>query len=227
MWAASDDGLLHISRDAGETWTDVTPSELPEWAYLQTVEPSPHDAATAYLAATRYKLDDTAPYLFKTSDYGQSWTLITGGIPDHDYMRVIRCDPEVPGLLYAGSETGLYVSMDEGVNWTRSQGNLPVSPVYDLAVKNSDLVVATHGRSFWVFDDLTVLRQIARSGDERLYAPRQSVRVMPDLFDDWMPSEGRVYDVASNAVYVASKNDDTGLVERTILDAGKGAPRGC
>ena len=226
FWAASDDGLVHISRDGGETWANVTPAELPEWAYLQTIEPSPFDAATAYLAATRYKLDDTTPYLFKTNDYGVTWTRISGGIPDHDYTRVIRCDTEVPGLLYVGSETGLYVSFDDGVNWARVDGNLPVSPVYDLVVKHGDLIVATHGRSFWVLDDLTPLRQIARNGEQRLYPPRQTVRVLPNLFEDWMPSEGRVYDIGSSAVYVARKDDDTGLPQRTVLDGGLGAPRG-
>ncbi|MCB1358438.1 MAG: hypothetical protein KDK53_18765 [Maritimibacter sp.] len=226
LWSASDDGFVYVSRDNGGAWTNVTPTDLPEWAYLQTIEPSPFDAATAYLAATRYKLDDTTPYLFKTTDYGATWTRITDGIPDHDYTRVVRCDTEVQGLLYAGTESGLYISFDDGVNWERAGGNLPVSPVFDMAVKHGDLIVATHGRSFWVLDDLSPLREIAQRGEQRLYPPRRTVRVMPDLFADWMPSEGRVYDVASSAVYIARKDDDTGLTQRTVLDAGEGAPRG-
>jgi photosystem II stability/assembly factor-like uncharacterized protein len=227
FWAASDDGLVHISHDNGESWQNVTPSELPEWSYLQTLEPSPHDPATAYLAGTRYKLDDTTPYLFKTSDYGQSWSRITNGIPGHDYTRVIRCDPEVAGLLYAGTETGLYVSFDDGGQWQRWEGNLPVTPIYDLAVKGSDLVIATHGRSFWIVNDLTPLRTIAAHGGlPMLTPPRPTYRLQPHLFGDWMPEEGRVYDIASSAVYVARKDDATGLVERTVLDAGEGAPHG-
>jgi photosystem II stability/assembly factor-like uncharacterized protein len=227
FWAASDDGLVHISRDNGQSWQNVTPPDLPEWAYLQTLEPSPHDPATAYLAATRYKLDDTTPYLFKTTDYGQSWSRITEGIPAHDYTRVIRSDPEAPGLLYAGTETGLYVSFDDGGQWQRWQGNLPVAPVYDLVVKDSDLVVATHGRSFWIVDDLTPLRLIAAQRElPVLVPPRAAYRLLPNLFEDWMPTEGRVYDIASSAVYTAHKDDATGLVSRKVLDAGEGAPHG-
>ncbi|MBX3001090.1 MAG: glycosyl hydrolase [Caldilineaceae bacterium] len=227
LWAASDDGLVHISRDGGELWQNVTPTDLPEWAYIQTVELSPHDAATAYLAATRYKLDDTTPYLFKTDDYGQTWTLMVEGIPAHDYTRVVRCDPEVKGLLYAGTETGLYVSFDDGGQWTRWEGNLPVAPIYDLTVKGSDLIVATHGRSFWVMDDLTPLRQASvDSGALRIYPPRPAYRVLSNLYADWMPAEGRVYDIGSSATYIARKDEATGLVERQVLDAGEGSPRG-
>ena len=150
LWTGSDDGLVHLSRDGGQSWRNVTPPSLPEWAFVRTVEPSPHDPATLYLAATRYKLDDNAPYLFKTADYGESWQSITGesgdgAIPGDDFVRVIRADPGCPGLLYAGTETGLYVSLDDGARWRRWRSNFPVTPVYDLKIEGTDLVVATHG----------------------------------------------------------------------------------
>ena len=173
LWAGSDDGLVHLSRDGGGSWRDVTPPDLPEWAFIRTVEPSPHERGTLYLAATRYKLDDTAPYLYRTADYGESWRAITGAgagdglaIPPDDFARVIRADPHCPGLLYVGTETGLYVSLDDGETWRRWRSNFPVTPVYDLKVEGTDLVVATHGRSFWILDDLTPLHReaTARAG---------------------------------------------------------------
>src|SRR5205823_14402213 len=126
LWAGSDDGLILLSRDGGKRWADVTPRkrELPEWALISIVEPSPHDPATAYVAATRYKLDDTRPYLLKTDDYGKSWRRIDGGLPQDDFTRTIREDPEVRGLLYAGTETGVYVSFDDGAAWQRLGGNV-------------------------------------------------------------------------------------------------------
>ena len=217
FWASSDDGLVHISRDGGKRWGNVTPAGLPEWIYWQTIEPSPHDPATAYLAGTRYKVDDNTPYLFKTSDYGASWTAITGGIPADDFTRVIRCDPTTPGLLFVGTETGLYVSQDDGASWQRWEKGLPVVPIYDLRVKGGALVAATHGRSFWVLDDLTPLRgseQLAVNGDQsagRLFRRLDAVRVLPDLFADWMPSEGKVYSMASNDKYIAKTDEETGV----------------
>src|SRR5262249_40212855 len=125
FWAGSDDGLVHLSRDGGSDWANLTPAGLPEWSQILVIEPSPHDAATAYLAATRYKHDDTQPYLFKTDDYGAHWTRITDGIPAHEFTRVIREDPGQRGLLYAGTETGVYVSLDDGTHWSRLESTLP------------------------------------------------------------------------------------------------------
>jgi photosystem II stability/assembly factor-like uncharacterized protein len=164
LWAGSDDGLLHLSTDGGQDWKEITPQQLPEWATIATVELSPHDPGSAYVAAYRYKLDDYRPYLFRTTDHGQSWQAITNGIADADFVRVVRADPVRPGLLYAGTETGLYVSFDDGAGWLRvsqtgGPGDLPVVPIYDLAVKDDDLVIATHGRSFWILDNLSVLRR--------------------------------------------------------------------
>ena len=179
FWAGSDDGLVHLSRDGGTTWQNVTPTDLPAWSLISIVEPSPHDPATAYIAATCYKRDDFRPYLYKTTDYGATWTAIVQGIPDHEFTRVIREDPVRRGLLYAGTETGLYLSFDDGANWQSFAGNLPVVPIYDLVIKGTDLVVATHGRSFWILDDVTPLRQL-RDGiaDQaaHLFAPRPTTR---------------------------------------------------
>ena len=158
IWAGSDDGLVNVSRDNGETWTNVTPPDLNDWPLISIIEASPHDPATAFVAATRYKHDDNTPYLFKTHDYGETWELITNGIPEHDFTRVIREDPARQGLLYAGTEGGVYVSWDEGGNWHRIRANLPVVPIHDLVVKDADLILATHGRSFWALDDLSPLR---------------------------------------------------------------------
>jgi photosystem II stability/assembly factor-like uncharacterized protein len=159
LWCGSDDGLVHLSRDGGKSWSKVTPPDLPEWSMINSLEPHPTEKGGLYLAATRYKLDDDKPYLFRTLDYGKTWTKIVGGIKDNHFTRVVRADPKRPGLLYAGTEAGMYVSFDDGAKWEPFQLNLPVVPITDLAVKNDDLVVATQGRSFWILDDLTMLHQ--------------------------------------------------------------------
>ena len=160
-------GWSIVSEDGGQTWRNVTPPDLPEWALISIIEVSPHEEGVAYIAATRYKLDDTQPYLYKTTDYGATWTRITNGIPTDEFTRVIREDPNRRGLLYAGTETGIYVSFDDGANWQRLGGaqapartGLPVVPIYDFVIKGVELVVATHGRSFWILDDLTPLHQL-------------------------------------------------------------------
>jgi photosystem II stability/assembly factor-like uncharacterized protein len=188
FWAGTDDGLVHRSDDGGQTWRNVTPPDLPEWALISTIEVSPHEEGVAYLAATRYKLDDTRPYLFKTVDDGATWTKITTGIPDGEFTRVIREDPNRRGLLYAGTETGMYVSFDDGANWQRLGGipgspqeaSLPVVPIYDFVIKGVELVVATHGRSFWILDDLTPLHQLTdelQGAAVHLFQPRPRVRL--------------------------------------------------
>lgn len=178
FWAGSDDGLIHISRDNGKTWENVTPKGLPE-TMISIIDASHHDAGTAYFAATRYKFNDFQPMIYKTTNFGKSWKKITNGIPAMDFTRAVREDPNKKGLLYAGTETGLYVSFDAGENWQDLQLNLPPVPVTDLAVhkRDKDLVVATQGRSFWVLDDLPVLHQMSdeiAKAENHLFQPEKT-----------------------------------------------------
>ena len=227
LWAGTDDGLIHLSRDGGKHWSNITPPDLPEWTLISCIEPSPHDKATAYVAATRYKLDDYRPYLYKTSDYGKSWQRITNGIPDHEFTRVIRADPGQRGLLYAGTETGLYLSFDDGASWQRFQLNLPVAPVYDLLVKDTDLIVGTHGRSIWILDDITPLRQMTdtiREQEAYLFKPRTSVRPVSRI--DWTSElAGKNYIGSVGGAFVQSKTEENATV-RKFLDAGQNPPNG-
>ena len=192
LWAGSDDGLIHITRNGGGSWQNVTPSAMPEWGTVSIIEPSPHSAATAYAAVDRHRLDDFKAYIFQTSDYGKTWTQISAGIPDGDYVRAVREDPKRAGLLYAGTETGVWFSIDAGAHWQKLKLNLPTVPVHDLIVKNDDLAVATHGRAFWVLDDLTPLRKLAPAdvnAQSRLYAPRPAYRLrFPDALDRRQPA---------------------------------------
>ena len=173
IWVGSDDGLVHVTQDGGEKWTNVTPKGLKE-SIINVVEPSPHDPASAYIAVTGYKLNDFSPYIFKTNDYGTSWTKIVYGIPNNTFVRTVREDPDRKGLLYAGTETGVFVSFDDGNQWLSLQNNLPEVPITDLRVKRKDLIVATQGRALWILDDLTPLHQISEEvakADYYLYQP--------------------------------------------------------
>jgi photosystem II stability/assembly factor-like uncharacterized protein len=180
LWAGSDDGLVHVSRDNGRTWTNVTPKGLPEWTQINSMEGHPYEEGGAYLAATGYKNGDYAPYLYKTTDYGASWTKITDGIKGDHFTRTLRADPVKQGILYAGTETGMYISFDDGTSWKSFQLNLPIVPITDLTIKDNNLIAATQGRSFWIIDDLTVLHQL---GDDiaakpfHLYKPMDSYRL--------------------------------------------------
>ncbi len=173
IWTGSDDGLIHITTDAGKNWQNVTPKAMPEWGTVSMIEASPFDAGTAYVAVERHKMDDFAPYAFKTKDFGKTWTSITNGIPADDYVHAVREDHR-QGVLYAGTEKGVYISFDDGANWQALKSNLPPAPIWDLIVHDNDLVVATHGRSFWILDDLSPLRQYQAeiaNADVHLYAP--------------------------------------------------------
>ena len=187
IWTGSDDGLVYITRDSGKNWTNVTPPKdmMPEWIQINSLEASAFDPGTAYVAATMYKYDDYKPYLYKTTDYGKTWKKITNGIPDGAFTRVVREDPNKRGLLYAGTETGIYISFDDGANWQSMQFNLPVTPITDLAIhkREKELVAATQGRAFWIFDDLPALHQMMDAGgfkaigDTHLFKPKEAYRM--------------------------------------------------
>jgi len=180
IWAGTDDGLIQLTRDEGKTWNNVTPKTLADWSRISLIEASPFDAGTAYVAVDRHQNDDLAPYVYKTSDYGATWSRINSGIPDGAFVRAVREDPKRKGLLYAGTERGVYVSFDDGAHWRSLQINLPITPVHDLVIKNDDLVLATHGRAFWILDDVSPLRQFADSvakEDVHLYTPATAYRV--------------------------------------------------
>jgi photosystem II stability/assembly factor-like uncharacterized protein len=182
LWAGTDDGLVHISRDNGATWEEITPAGMPDWGQVNMIELSAHDPGRAFLAVTRYRMDDFRPYIFRTNDYGTTWTQIadgSNGIPEDHFVRVVREDPDRKGLLYAGTEFGLFISFDDGASWQSFQLELPVTPITDLAVAHQDLVVATQGRSFWILDDLTPLHQLSEEmagAEVHLFEPRDTYR---------------------------------------------------
>jgi len=179
IWAGSDDGLVHVTKDGGANWQLVTPPGMPEWMQINSIDVDPFHKGGLYLAGTRYKSDDFQPYLYKTEDYGATWKKIVNGIPEHHFTRVIRADLKREGLLYAGTESGMYVSFDDGNLWQPFQMNLPIVPITDLALKDSDLIVATQGRSLWVLDDLTPIREmnVEKLKSSHLFQPRPSYRM--------------------------------------------------
>jgi len=236
---------VHVSRDDGTTWRNVTPKGLGAWSLVSMIEASPRDAGTAYVAVNRYKLDDFRPYLFRTRDFGRTWTKITAGIPEDSFTRVVRADPERRGLLFAGTETGAYVSFDDGARWQRLGGDLPVVPVHDLVVKDTDLVLGTHGRSFWVLDDITPLREWGKASgvpggqsprgrgtsarsDVVVFPPRQAIRMRSKGGFPAKPVPGINYRFSGAAMlaYELGTNKETGEKQETYLDAGKNPPDG-
>ncbi|HEX5166290.1 MAG TPA: glycosyl hydrolase [Thermomicrobiales bacterium] len=233
IWTGSDDGLIYLSRDGGGNWQNVTPGPdlLPEWSLISIVEPSHFEAGTCYVAATRYKSHDDAPYLLRTDDYGASWQAINTGIPEGEFTRVIREDTEVMNLLFAGTERGLYVSFDRGDTWQSLQLNLPVVPIHDLIIAQGDLVVATHGRSFWVLDDISPLRQLADGAVTEngtvLYTPRASKRwaSSPGFGGGAVP--GRNFTSAGGlSTSFEQITTSEGKPKKVSLDAGDNPPDG-
>jgi len=179
IWVGSDDGRIHVTRDGGEYWEDVTSSSMPKYLMINSIEPSPFDAATCYVAGTSYKMGDYSPYLYVTRDYGKSWKKITNGIDAEHFTRVLRADPVKKGFLYAGTESGMYISMDDGMNWFSFQLNLPVVPITDLAIKQNNLIAATQGRGIWLIDDLTVMHQAYEIEEKKdhLFTPTDAYRM--------------------------------------------------
>ncbi len=221
IWAGSDDGLIHITRDGGKNWTDVTPKDMPAWSKISMIEASPLDAGMAYIAVDRHMLDDLAPYAYKTSDFGKTWTKITDGIPNGSFLRSIREDPKRKGLLCAGTETGVFVSFDDGAQWQSLQLNLPVVPVHDLIVHGDDLAIATHGRSFWVLDDISPLRQLKPGdldADIHLFQPAPAYRTRGGGF---FRARGAIGSNPPNGVIIdySLKSAPKGDITMEILDA--------
>ncbi len=223
MYAGSDCGLLHITRDAGKTWQNITPTGLQE-SLIQSIEVSQHDKATVYVSATRYKFNDMASYTYKSVDYGKTWTRISNGVENDDFIKVIREDKNVKDLLYAGAERGFYVSFNGGLQWNRVQLNLPVVPVTDLIIQGNDLVASTAGRAFWILDDLSAIQQSRGNvtGNVKLFAPKATVRYPAVTIPDWMgtlpglgmnPMDGVILD------YYLKDKADTNKVVLEIFDA--------
>ena len=222
LWAGSDDGLIHITKDEGQNWENITPPGLAE-GIINSIEVSPHDAATAYVTVMRYKFMDLKPYIFKTADYGKTWSKIVTGITDeHTFVRVVREDPKRKGLLYAGTETGLYISFNDGLNWQPFQLNLPVVPINDLALQDNDLVAATAGRSFWILDDLGAVQNssinntafaIFKPKDTHLLFGGSSVKPVPGLGQN--PKQGVTFD------YYLNEDADSLNLELQVLQNGK------
>jgi photosystem II stability/assembly factor-like uncharacterized protein len=230
IWSGSDDGLVYLTRDGGKNWANVSPPKdmMPEWIQINSLEASPFDPATAYVAATMYKYDDYKPYLYKTNDYGKTWKKITSGIPDGAFTRVVREDPNKRGLLYAGTETGMYVSFDDGASWQAMQFNLPVTPITDLAIhkREQELVAATQGRSFWIFDELPLLHQAMDAGgfrgigDTHLFKPKDAYR-MPGAGGFQVPPTATFGQNPANGVvvYYSLKSKPTTDVVIEFLDS--------
>jgi len=218
IYTGADDGMVHITKDGGANWTEITPPNLEE-GMINQIEVSPHDAGTVYLAYNRYKFNDFAPHIFKSTDYGQTWADMVNGIAEEAHVRVVREDPTQKGLLYAGTELGIYVSFDGGVKWNKFQRNLPVVPITDLMVHQNDLVVSTQGRAFWILDDITPLHQLAEAANAEffVYEPRAAVR--DNAFRTPNPTVGtNPYPGVSLFYYIKEDVDSVDLAI-TVMDA--------
>ena len=236
IWTGSDDGVAYITRDAGKNWRNITPKDLPEFARISLIEASRHNAGAAFLAAKRYQLDDRAPYIFRTDDYGATWTKIVNGIPANDYVHAVREDPKRAGLLYAGAEHGIYVSFDNGDHWQSLSLGLPDTQVPDLVVEENDLVIATHGRSFYVLNDIGVLRQLKpeiSSETAHLFQPRDVLRTLNQASIDYFlkqPADKVTIDIldANGALirsFVGQPEDDKKKDDNNDVEAEFFGPR--
>ena len=190
IWAGTDDGLVQVTRDGGKTWSNVTPPEMTPWSKVTQIDASHFDADTAYVSVSRFRLDDLSPYIYRTRDGGKTWRKIVAGLPDNASVNVVREDPERRGLLFAGTERAVWVSFDDGERWEPLQLNLPATSMRDLIVKGDDLVVATHGRSFWILDDVTPLRQATpevAASEAFLFRPQVTHRIRRNQNTDTPP----------------------------------------
>lgn len=234
LWAGSDDGSVHYSPDGGKRWLDRSPKDLPQWTGIYSIEVSSHDPGTVYIAPNRHELSDHTPYFEMTADYGRTWHRIDSGIPDGDYTWVIREDPVRRGLLYAGTEGGIFVSFDDGANWQSLRRNMPVVAVRDMKVKNDDLIAATHGRAFWILDGLHVLREITpqvTQSSVHLFTVPLTYRLMgPGFdFDRLAPHENRgpaYVRILDDGIALHETRQADGSVEATYLNAGTNPPKG-
>lgn len=217
LYTGSDDGLIHVSKDGGKNWQNITPPQAQKWTLWNCVETDPFKKGTAYFAGTRFREDDYTPYLFKTEDYGKTWKTITRGIDPTHFTRVIRADRRRPGLLYAGTEYGMYISFDGGENWTSFQLNLPIVPVTDLTIKENDLIIATQGRAFWALDDLSLLQQLSP-------APLQQRLHVFDVNDSWR-TEGGGRRRRDNPIHNAGQNPPNGVVFHYWLRSPADSPK--
>ncbi|MBV9082788.1 MAG: hypothetical protein JOZ62_08945, partial [Acidobacteriaceae bacterium] len=233
IWAGSDDGLVHITRDGGQHWQDITPPDLPKFSRISLIEASPHHAGTAFLAANRYELDDRRPYVFRTDDYGKTWTKIVDGIPPGDFARAIREDPQRAGLLFLGTEHGVCISFDNGAHWQPLSLNLPDTQVPDLVIRDNDLVIATHGRSFYVLDDIDALRQLTpetSAQEVHLFKPADAIRSLQSVNIDYLlkgPAANvsiAIVDGAGKLVRRFSRGQSQAEPPATATEGGFGSP---
>lgn len=239
LWAGTDDRSVHYSPDNGKTWLDRSPKDLPEWTGIYTIEVSSHNPGTVYLAANRHELDDETPYIEKTTDYGKTWKRVDKGIPQGDYVWVICEDSVRPGLLYAGTEGGVYVSLDDGENWQSLRRNMPVVAVRDMKVKDNDLVAATHGRSFWILDNISSLREttpeVAQSS-AHLFTVPMVYRTMNKGAAMWDPSGSNSAQlekagldylrISGDGIALHATREGDGTMAATYLNAGMNPPKG-
>ena len=219
LWTGSDDGLIHVSQDGGKSWTNVTPKQLPEWSLINSIEADPFNDGGLYIAATRYKMGDYQPLLFHTTDFGKTWKKITSGIAEEHFTRVIRADQNVKGLLFAGTESGLYISYDNGQKWNSFQKNLPIVPITDMTIKDNDLIVATQGRSIWILDNIHIIRQAINKKDNSisLFQPDVVFR-MPGGQNSNSKTQGVNHAAGLQLHYYIPQLSDSTLYSLTILD---------
>ena len=225
IWIGTDNGLVQLTRNDGLTWTEVSPAGLPPWSMISLIDASPHDAATAYAAIDRHQMDDITPHIYRTHDFGKTWTKITNGIPPTAYVHAVREDPIRKGLLFAGTETGVYVSFNDGERWQSLQNNLPVTAIRDLVIKDNDLVVATHGRSFWILDNISPLRELtptAMAAAVYLFRPATAIRIRKNAAHDTpLPPETPAgKNPPAGAIIDYSLQSSSGEVTLEIIDSG-------